>query len=94
MFVILPIIRGAIHDNRFHRRATRFPPARQGNMIKTIGHSDGFRIRIQKNFAGIIPMTFGWFIWAMDTISIELAGLHTRDEDVPVMIRFVAVDVK
>src|SRR5262245_60425084 len=85
--VSLPIIRGGIHDHAFHcRRCISSFPTRCHPTVR-FRHDDAAAIGIEQDLSGINSYSTPWIERTMGAKTIDLAGMKTGKENVPVVIR-------
>ena len=84
--VPLPVVGGEIRDHAFHCVRRIVAGFRSGLAAVASRHGDGTPVGIQKDFVGIETRAGCGIRCSLHAIGINLAGLHARHEDMPVVI--------
>src|SRR5262245_20212667 len=87
--VPLPVVRGGIKHDAFHRgwRVVAFPARRLATVI--LRNENPPAVRVEENLRGIKTHPVRGIIRSLNAIAVDLPRLHARHENVPVVVSAV-----
>ncbi len=93
-YVVFPVVAAQVHDRAFHGvlAVVPRPHGRFARIFLPLHH--GTAIRIEKQFRAIETQTLRGIIGTVSSEAVELTGLNTGNEHVPIIERLVAARIE